>query len=431
MGTRGAAPPLAHAACGRCCGRAATTWARACWSGAPPPWRRCSTRASTRCARSGRSGTAGGTCSSPSTATRTACTRRAGQPVGLLPRLPRRRPRRGRGHPLSLPAAAVLAASVFGLTATLAIWLAVRQVLGPRLADATALLFVFFPLSCILSFAYTEGLFLTRRGRVPLRPGAAPVGHGRPAGLRGRPDPQHRHRRRAVRPGGGAACGVAHQRRLRPLAAAALAPLGLAAFMAYSWAMVGTPLAFVTSEQLLAGAALRLVRHPGARRGHGPHRPRPRADPAPGNPVRAAVVFAYLGVVLLLALTRGAHGADLVVALHHGQPRLRLQRVLANSIPRYTMVAFPLLAAMAWKVRPTARRCAGRAHAVARGGAHRPLPHWVSCTRCRRPSCPEAIRSATGRPGSSTVRERYRRGQGLAVILGPRWTQGRARPWRT
>ncbi len=36
-----------------------------------------------------------------------------------------------------------------------------RQVLGPRVADATALLFVFFPLSGILSFAYTEGLFLT------------------------------------------------------------------------------------------------------------------------------------------------------------------------------------------------------------------------------------------------------------------------------
>ena len=46
---------------------------------------------------------------------------------------------------LGLPAAAVLATVVFGLTATLAIWLAVRQVLGQRVADATALLFVFFP----------------------------------------------------------------------------------------------------------------------------------------------------------------------------------------------------------------------------------------------------------------------------------------------
>ena len=46
---------------------------------------------------------------------------------------------------LSLPDAAVLAAFVFGLTSALAIWLAVREVFGARLADRAVLLYVFCP----------------------------------------------------------------------------------------------------------------------------------------------------------------------------------------------------------------------------------------------------------------------------------------------
>ena len=48
-----------------------------------------------------------------------------------------------------------------------------------------------------------------RGGRVSLRAGAAPLDHGGAPGLSGRPDPQHRHRRGAVRPRGGIAGGLA------------------------------------------------------------------------------------------------------------------------------------------------------------------------------------------------------------------------------
>ena len=51
-------------------------------------------------------------------------------------------------------------------------------------------------------------------------------------------------------------------RRLRPLLAVAIAPLGFVAWLLYSWWMVGTPFAFVQAEQVLGRRSLRLVHHP-------------------------------------------------------------------------------------------------------------------------------------------------------------------------
>ena len=62
---------------------------------------------------------------------------------------------------LGLPQAAVAAAFLFGLTSALAVWLAVREVFGARLADRAVLLYVFCPTAYVLSMAYTEGLFIT------------------------------------------------------------------------------------------------------------------------------------------------------------------------------------------------------------------------------------------------------------------------------
>ena len=256
---------------------------------------------------------------------------------------------------LSLPASAVLAALVFGLTATLAIWLAARQVLGDRVADHTALLFVFFPLSCILSFAYTEGLFLTaaagclyalgRRLWITAALLACLAGLTRNTGI-------------VV-----VLCVLVvalpaawRERTLRPLAAAALAPLGLGAFMAYSWAMVGTPLAFVTSERFWQGqhfvwfmTPVRAVVSVVTLQARG-------LTLLQTALCAAAVVFAYIGVVLLLALTRAARTVPASWWLYTmGSLGLAFSAYFSNSIPRYTLLAFPLLAAIAWKVRPTTR----------------------------------------------------------------------------
>ena len=70
----------------------------------------------------------------------------------------------------------------------------------------------------------------------------------------------------------------------------------------------------------------------------------------------AAVVFAYVGVVFLLALSHTGRSVPATWWLYTiGSLGLAFSAYYANSIPRYTLVAFPLLAATAWKVRPRTR----------------------------------------------------------------------------
>jgi hypothetical protein len=65
---------------------------------------------------------------------------------------------------LSYNDSAVIVALATGLTGALAIWLAVRNRFGDDIANRTVALLVFFPISLVLSMAYTEGLFLTFAG---------------------------------------------------------------------------------------------------------------------------------------------------------------------------------------------------------------------------------------------------------------------------
>ena len=153
---------------------------------------------------------------------------------------------------LSLSDAAVLAAFVFGLTSALAIWLAVREVFGARLADRAVLLYVFCPTAYVLSLAYTEGLFLTaaagclfalsRRYWITAALCACVAGLTRNTGIA------------VILAVLVMALPAAWRGRAwRPALAAVIAPLGLAAFMAYGWAMVGTPVAFLSAERFWQG----------------------------------------------------------------------------------------------------------------------------------------------------------------------------------
>lgn len=267
---------------------------------------------------------------------------------------------------LSLPDAAVVAAFVFGLTATLAVWLAVRAVFGDRLADRATLLFVFFPLSCMLSFAYTEGLFITAAAgalyALQRRWWITAALFACLAGLT--------HNTGAVV----VLCVLVvtipvawRERSLRPALAAALAPLGLVSFLAYSWAMVGTPLAFVTSERFWQGqhfiwfltparAVVSLVTF----RVHG-------LLLAQAAYCTAAVVFVYVGVVCLLALSRTRRIPAVWWLYTFGTVAVAFSAYYTNSIPRYTMVAFPLLVALGWKLRATSRAVLVAAFACLQG----------------------------------------------------------------
>ena len=152
-------------------------------------------------------------------------------------------------------------------------------------------------------------------------------------------------------------------RSLRPVVAAAVAPLGLVAFMAYSWAMVGTPVAFLTSEHFWQGQhfvwfvtplkalmeALRLG--PGG------------LTFVPDAMAAAALIVGLVGIWLLDRMGRSeiaAPGGIVARVAPHLHPRelvgvhpsaallVAYSAYFTDSIPRYTMAAFPLFVAFAW-----------------------------------------------------------------------------------
>jgi hypothetical protein len=261
---------------------------------------------------------------------------------------------------LSLPDAAVVAAFVFGLTSALAIWLAVREVFGARIADRAVLLYVFCPTAYVLSLAYTEGLFLTaaamclfalsRRYWITAALCACVAGLTRNTGIV------------VVLVVVVTALPAAWRgRAMRPAVAAAVAPLGLVSFMAYSWATVGTPVAFLTSERFWQGqhfvwfstpleGIVTAVRE-------GPGGTTFVVDAMAGG----ALILGFLGIWLLDRINGqprpSASGAPGVVAIPVswwvytvGVLLVAYSAYFTDSIPRYAMVAFPLFVAFAWNI---------------------------------------------------------------------------------
>jgi hypothetical protein len=253
---------------------------------------------------------------------------------------------------LSYAHAAVVIATVFGLTSALAIWLAVREIFGSVVADRTVLLYAFFPAAYVLSMGYSEGLFITaaaaclfalsRRYWITASLFAVLASLTRNYGVLL------------------FACVVVaayphivreHQK--RPLAAVAIAPLGFIGWLAYSWHMTGTPLAFLQAEKFWGATHFLWFTAPViavGRLGTNFH------NFANGPDVLAALafVFAYAGFSILWRTRRAgpavpahwwvfAWGSVLAMAIPDAE----------QSILRFSLVLFPLFAAFAWKIRPT------------------------------------------------------------------------------
>ncbi len=258
---------------------------------------------------------------------------------------------------LSLPDAAVLAAFVFGLTSALAIWLAVREVCGARLADRSVLLYVFCPTAYVLSLAYTEGLFLTaaagclfalsRRYWITAALCACAAGLTRNTGIA------------VILAVLVMALPAAWRGRAwRPAVAAVIAPLSLVAFMAYGWAAVGTPVAFLSAERFWQGqhfvwfltpfGALFAALHAG------PGGATFLTDAMAG----LALILGFVGIWLLDRMSRTPRTVGGAIAALPaswwvytiGALLIAYSAYFTNSIPRYTMAAFPLLVAFAWKL---------------------------------------------------------------------------------
>ncbi len=253
---------------------------------------------------------------------------------------------------LSYAHAGVVIGTIFGLTSVIAIWLAVRQVFGSVIADRSILLYVFFPAAYVLSMAYSEGLFLTaaaaclfalsRRYWITASLFAVAASLTRNTGLV-----------LVVCVAVTAIPVIVRERRIRPLVALVISPLGFIGWMAYSWHKTGTPFAFMKAERFWGnthfnwflaplGALARLVTH--------------IHDFSMGQDVVAAggLIFAYLGLAILW---RTRHEG---IAVPLAWWVFAVGSVLAMAIPdfeqsllRYSMAAFPLFAAYAWKIRPT------------------------------------------------------------------------------
>ena len=153
-----------------------------------------------------------------------------------------------RSRAWSIPHAAVLDATVLGLTSAIAIWLAVREVFGSVIADRSVLLYAFFPAAYVLTMAYSEGLFLTaaagclfalsRRYWISAALLAVVASLTKDYGVL-----------LVACVGVAAVPAFARERTPRPLVAALLAPTGFAAWLAFSWRETGTPLAFLQAER--------------------------------------------------------------------------------------------------------------------------------------------------------------------------------------
>ncbi len=240
---------------------------------------------------------------------------------------------------------------VLGIASAVAVWLAVREVFGATIADRSVLFFVFFPTAFVLSMTYTEGLFiaaagfclyaLSRRLWITSSIFAIVASLTRNFGIV------------LIACVAVAAIPViVKDRKLRPLVALVLSPLGLIAWMAYSWDRVGTPLAYLKAETFWGGAhfvwftapfrSLRNLFH-GAQ----------AFKVAPDVLAVAALVFVVVGLVWLVqAKLRGVPIPLFWWVFTVGSVLGTMSPFWPSSILRYSMGIFTLFAALAWKIRP-------------------------------------------------------------------------------
>jgi len=268
---------------------------------------------------------------------------------------------------IGYPAAGLAVALGFGALAAVLLWELSRHLGGSRFADRSLFLFAFFPGSFVLSMAYSEPMMLAASlgcllmllrqrwliaglcGAVATatRPNAvvlvACCAWAAGAAIRGRSGPG-----RPTQPGP-AHPGPAPRRQWAALAAPALAASGLAGYYLYLWAHTGQPLAWFSVQGELWGERLDVSRATWRAAGTfdrwwvGLPQDLNQFLPTAGVGFAVvtgvlmwrwrppAVLWIYAGGVLFLALTAWNLG-----------PR-----------PRFLLTAFPLLQALAWRLRGT------------------------------------------------------------------------------
>ncbi len=246
---------------------------------------------------------------------------------------------------LSYEHAGILTAFIFGATAAIAVWLAVRQVLGSEVARFTVVLVCFFPAAFSLSMVYAEGMFLTFAALCIYFLGAR---RWELAGIAA-------SIACITRVSGVVlvlACVVVglrfaiSRREWRPLTAVVLAPLGFLAWSGYQLARTGSPLAFLKAEKLWGGGFVWFTT-PFKSLWHLVSQPSTWSSA--GDVVAAgALVFVLVGAVLLARLAVQHRTVPLEWLIYAaGSALIALSPYWPVSVPRYSLVAFPLFAAIA------------------------------------------------------------------------------------
>jgi hypothetical protein len=251
---------------------------------------------------------------------------------------------------LSYSDAALLTSFVFGLLAVVGLWLVVKEVAGTSIADGSALLFVFFPSAYVLSFGYTEGLFLAAatfcllalHRRLWLTAGLlAVIGSlTRNAGVV-----------LAVCVGVAALPEILRRRHHWPraLLAAVIAWFGFLGWILYSAQRTGNALAFLKAETYWGGS--HFVWFTGPLRSIGRFLTGTSPARAPQDVMAAlGVIVVVLGAAALVWMQRRGPRIPLVWWVYTGGCIVAgFSAFWPMSVLRYSYAAFPLLVAFAWR----------------------------------------------------------------------------------
>lgn len=247
--------------------------------------------------------------------------------------------------PLNYEQAGVLLAGVFGALAAVAVWALARYLAGSEVADRSAALFCFFPGSFVLSLNYSEGLMIalaatcllglvSRRWLLAGVAGALATAT-RPTAVA------------LVVACAWAAVWALRRREWRSLLAPALAPVGMLSFFAFLWVRTGEARAWFETQHDGWGQKVDF----------GATTVRDVSDTI-GHPLQ--YVNRLSGVVCLLFLLvavwflwrarlPGALNVYTAVVV-----AMSFLTEITSGRPRFLLVAFPFLIAMAKRIRGTA-----------------------------------------------------------------------------
>ena len=250
--------------------------------------------------------------------------------------------------PVSWPWSALILSTLFGLTATVALWQLACRLTDRDVADRVVLLFCFFPGSIVFTMFYAEGLMLTlsilclealmRHRWLVAGVLAALATATRPNAIV-----------LAICCAWAAAMAIRERREWWSLVAVALAPLGAVAYFGYLWHRTGSLLAWFHVESRGWGERVDF----GVKTVDRLHTAFVHPWVNPNNVATSAgLIFVLLAIPFLLRARLPA----VLVIFTAGIILLGVWSRTLGLRPRFVLTAFPLFIALGMRLRPTVQQ---------------------------------------------------------------------------